>query len=1058
MKLTQTLFEWVFTSAFLILAVLALRALLGRRVSAGLRYALWAVVLVRLLVPVQLFTTPVAGTSVLRETGVEQWVSPPDLQPDPVPAVSAAPVPAPTELPGGTVIVYQPATPPVTVTAEPLPVLRALGWLWLAGSAGAAAAFLISNLTFARRLGRVRRPLEGADCPLPVYIADSLPSPCLFGLFRSAVYVTEETAQSPAMLRHVLAHEYTHFRHGDHVWNALRSAALILHWWNPLVWLAAALSRRDGELACDEGALKRLGDGERVAYGRTLVALITARPRPGDLFRCATTMTGEQKSVFDRVTRIAKAPKRWLWAAVAAVAVTVLACVCAFGRAEEPDAPPAAGVTADLTFSLETGSDGSSYVRMDGTVDGVELTRGAFWYPDWWQGDQMTPELTMVYPPFTDGIEGHISVNWEGASGGPEITLSTQLTALLSSQSNIGYWVFTVNLDTGTVQKQQMPLDSPAEGETRFYPRSISDEEAVRAARIAAKLLTAGEDYYNNHKNDVEDLYAAMPELFAKVMRGESKFVLYKNEPPISIDEVPALIDPNDEYMCFQRYTVVDMLGGLGSNKTPQVLLYVSGTSGDMAGYLLLWDEDGQVHGEIFGRYAWRNRWFIDLKTDGTFVCTDSMGGHDWMSISRLWPTAAGSWSSLYSEAVWRGLDSSGNEIDLESFMIIDQELDEAGFEQAMEAQRAKPDVTWYALPLKDLDAPAPTHPLLSGLTYTLDEYGVSLAITGLDCESAYWYASRTDHNNGGMTEPSLEITRPRVLGEAFSNAYYTVRAQYLDGQLQMFATENSPGTPGLRDFRVDLATGAVTEREIDPSVWQGKNPVPSDEVLLRAAQTLAWLMENASNFYTSSLPAPEEGPLPFDTPMKLMFASGAGAWDTLLTLHPDGSFEGNYHDTDAGDSGDGYQSTEYVCRFHGRFGDIRQVTNASWSLTLAELVLDTGRPIGEEWIETVSTPEGSYNQRYISSGPYGFDTADGGPLEPGAQFMLYTPEARGYRPTDELYEMRESENYDSVMFQFWTWWPRKGAWAPDGTLGCYGLCSMETGRGFFDLHAWGIA
>ena len=67
MKLTQMLFEWVLTAAFLILAVLALRALLGRRVSASLRYALWAAVLVRLLVPVQLFTTPVTGTSVLRE-------------------------------------------------------------------------------------------------------------------------------------------------------------------------------------------------------------------------------------------------------------------------------------------------------------------------------------------------------------------------------------------------------------------------------------------------------------------------------------------------------------------------------------------------------------------------------------------------------------------------------------------------------------------------------------------------------------------------------------------------------------------------------------------------------------------------------------------------------------------------------------------------------------------------------------------------------------------------------------------------------------------------------
>ena len=62
--MTVMLQEWVFTAVFLILVVLALRAALGRRMSAGLRYGLWAVVLVRLLVPVQLFTSPVAGMTV----------------------------------------------------------------------------------------------------------------------------------------------------------------------------------------------------------------------------------------------------------------------------------------------------------------------------------------------------------------------------------------------------------------------------------------------------------------------------------------------------------------------------------------------------------------------------------------------------------------------------------------------------------------------------------------------------------------------------------------------------------------------------------------------------------------------------------------------------------------------------------------------------------------------------------------------------------------------------------------------------------------------------------
>ncbi len=571
MKLISVLSEWLLTSAFLILAVLALRALLGKRISGGLRYALWAVVLVRLLVPVQLFPSP-TGTSILRETGLEQLTADPPEWEAPYPAVSASPALS-EELPGGTVLVYNADPAPATVKVEPLTALQVLGWLWLAGSAAMAAAFILSNTSFALRLRRVRTRLEEAGYPLPVYTAPGLPSPCLFGILRPAVYVTPETAADPDMLRHVLAHEYTHFRHGDHIWNGLRSAALCLHWWNPLVWLSVELSRRDCELACDEGTLKRLGAEERFAYGRTLLALITVKPRPGDLLRCATTMTGGQKSVFDRVTRIARAPKRWLWAAVAAVAATALACVCAFGQADKPDTSPAAGVTADLTFSLETDSDGKPYVRMDGTVDGVELTRGAFWNPDWRHGDYYDPELTLVYPPFTDGIEGHIEANWEGGPGS-DVTIITRPTAMFSRNSEVGYWVFSVNLDSGTVWRQRMPYGSTPEGGTRFYPASISDEEAVKAARIAAKLLTAGKDYYRNHTAALEtestpDI-TSIPNLesfhspAAQVSGYPSTldFEFYATEPGMILrfSNLTRAVTPSDEVSFHvERYTILDL-------------------------------------------------------------------------------------------------------------------------------------------------------------------------------------------------------------------------------------------------------------------------------------------------------------------------------------------------------------------------------------------------------------------------------------------------------------------------------------------------------------------
>ncbi len=352
--------EWVFTSIFLILVVLALRAALGKRMSAGLRYALWAVVLVRLLVPVQLFTSPIAGTWVAAEQRTEHQIT--DW-----PAVSAAPVnapgdsalglpvkdaasenvPAPPVLPDAPTVPDAPEPPDLS---NPPEWLASLGWVWLAGSAAVAFVLLVSNLWFFWKLRRERIPLDGADQPLRVYMAVGLPSPCLFGLIRPAIYVTPEAAANPDMLRHVLAHEHTHYRHGDHIWSLLRCTALAVHWWNPLVWVAVRLSRRDGELACDEGALKRLGDGERAGYGGTLLALVTAKPRPGDLFRCSTTMAGDKKSLKERISRIAAAPKCAVWAVVVAVLVTALACQCAFGQAAELEADDPVS-SADLAVS-----------------------------------------------------------------------------------------------------------------------------------------------------------------------------------------------------------------------------------------------------------------------------------------------------------------------------------------------------------------------------------------------------------------------------------------------------------------------------------------------------------------------------------------------------------------------------------------------------------------------------------------------------------------------------------------------------------------------------------
>lgn len=511
----QTLVSWAATSCFLILAVVALRAAFGRRMGAGLRYALWGVVLVRLLVPVQLFTSPVVGTViesesiVTKETKTEREVL--DAlggQDGPQAVATAAPY-----FPAAPAMPDPPTVPDTPVAPDWREIPAALGWAWLAGSAVTAVVLLGCNLNFWLRLRRTRRPLEEQRAHdvrpythLPVYTAQGLPSPCLFGVFRPAIYVAPETAADPAALRHVLAHEGTHASHGDHVWSLLRCAALCVHWWNPLVWLAAKLSRRDGELACDEGALKRLGDEERTAYGNTLLALVTGKAVPGGPLLCSTAMTGDKKSLKERFARIAQAPRRAAGIAAAAVILAALVTVCAFGQ--KTSAPtPWEELEADLSLTVE--EDGT--VRITGTVDGTELPRGAFWWPDdYLFSESPYGELSLIYPAFTDGIEGHL-LAWWADEGHTAVNLSTRMTAALSSYAPTGYWEFTVDLSGETAKLTRMEAVTgmlpngtlsdgpfPEGAEVRMYPKTISDEDAVRVGRIAAKLLTAAEECYRD--------------------------------------------------------------------------------------------------------------------------------------------------------------------------------------------------------------------------------------------------------------------------------------------------------------------------------------------------------------------------------------------------------------------------------------------------------------------------------------------------------------------------------------------------------------------------------
>lgn len=345
--------EWFVTSSALILLVLILRRLVRDRVNPRLRYGLWGLVMLRLLIPGTLWEnpasvmTPVAaqeayqavervpryvrdrqdGWVEIGHPGGEGWTS--------------------VSMESAVVVADRPTrygwfdpVENVTLTAlrEQVAIRNTFLLAWLVGSVLMGAFLLAVNLRFNRNLKKNRRTI-GQYRGRWVFLLPGLATPCLFGLFHPSIYLAEELPE--AEQEHVLAHEYAHFRQGDHIWAVLRGVCLVLHWYNPLVWLVAYLSRRDCELSCDEGAVRLLGEENRAGYGRTLVGLVARRTAPGDLACCATTMTGGKSALKERVALLVKRPRTTAVMAVLVAAACVMFAACTFtGAAKEPEDTP----------------------------------------------------------------------------------------------------------------------------------------------------------------------------------------------------------------------------------------------------------------------------------------------------------------------------------------------------------------------------------------------------------------------------------------------------------------------------------------------------------------------------------------------------------------------------------------------------------------------------------------------------------------------------------------------------------------------------------------------
>ena len=162
-----------------------------------------------------------------------------------------------------------------------------------------------------------------------VVITDKVKSPALFGFVRPRLLLPAGMVEtlSREELRYVFLHELGHLKRHDIYVGYLSSFLQVLHWFNPLIWLAFYRLRADRELACDALVLARTQSGESKNYGRTIVNLLERFSRPRRLPAMAGIL--ETKAQLKRrITMIARFKKNsYQWSPLAVILIIILGCV-----------------------------------------------------------------------------------------------------------------------------------------------------------------------------------------------------------------------------------------------------------------------------------------------------------------------------------------------------------------------------------------------------------------------------------------------------------------------------------------------------------------------------------------------------------------------------------------------------------------------------------------------------------------------------------------------------------------------------------------------------------
>lgn len=505
--------ETVIASSVLIFVVILLRTVFKGKIKNRVRYALWLIVAVRLLMPFSLAESSVSvmnffggvGTSEISEeadvTFAEYGLSSAESVGEAVGGNDAAAsndfysadgYGDEWEVRRGEYSTQQAASAPDTaaVKSSPEKKLSAAAVVRIVRRSVTALMliwFVAVNIIFYSGLRRGRTRIERAS-PLKIYVCEGISSPCIFGIVKPSVYVTEEAAREKRSLDFVVAHELCHYYHGDIFWTVLRYVLLSVYWFDPLVWLAALLSKRDCECACDEAVVNKFGEDRRFEYGKAIVDMIPEK-RSGLLGVASTSMSSGGRVLRERIKFISRIPKNITAAVICTALVTVIAAGCTFTSASAPEVYDNTGNTE----STESTASSDAVVKAENAVSDL---KGSDDFYIKVKDNSGTEKILFYMVPPTKGGEAFVYMDKVSAEPFAEIGYIPETSEDAPANISDGYYGERLAgfIEASRFSAADVSCASGSEVIIRHIKKSRSEDDFNRVRDAAAAITPVSAD------------------------------------------------------------------------------------------------------------------------------------------------------------------------------------------------------------------------------------------------------------------------------------------------------------------------------------------------------------------------------------------------------------------------------------------------------------------------------------------------------------------------------------------------------------------------------------